>query len=171
MKNTSVRAIAAAAGVDAALVHHYFGTKQQLFTAAVDIPIDPQVVISVLQATPIEELGRTIPGLLLPLWESELGSRFKATLRAALSSDRTAIFGVFLRDVVLPAVADRIDDPPGSGIVRVEFAATQMLGVIMARHIIELQPFSTLSIDQVIDTVAPTLQRYLTGELPGIGGS
>ena len=98
---TSIRAIAADAGVDPALVHHYFGTKEMLFTAAVDIPFDPAIVIDTLRATPVDQLGRTIPSLVLPLWESELGTRLKATLRAAIAGDQVAIFSYFLRDVVL----------------------------------------------------------------------
>ena len=166
---TSIRAIAADAGVDPALVHHYFGTKEMLFTAAVDIPFDPAIVIDTLRATPVDQLGRTIPSLVLPLWESELGTRLKATLRAAIAGDQVAIFSYFLRDVVLTEVAARLDDPPGAGLIRAEFAATQILGVIMARHIFGLQPFATLPIEAIIDTVAPNLQHYLTGELPDAG--
>ena len=166
ISNTSIRAIAAAAGVDAALVHHYFGTKERLFTAAVDIPIDPAVVVDALRATPIDQLGRTIPSIVLPLWESEIGPRLKASLRSAIAGDQVAIFSFFLRDVVLTEIAARLDDPPGNGLIRTEFAATQMLGVIMARHIFNLQPFASLPIEQVIETIAPTLQHYLTGTPP-----
>src|SRR4029077_1997457 len=70
--NTSIRAIAADAGVDSALVHHYFGTKEKLFATAVDIPVDPEVILQVLRETATEDLGRTIPALVFPLWESEL---------------------------------------------------------------------------------------------------
>ena len=80
--NTSVRSIASSAGVDAALVHHYFGTKQQLFAAAVHIPIDPQMVLGPLRNTPVDELGHTLPSLLLPIWDSELGTGFIAALRS-----------------------------------------------------------------------------------------
>lgn len=163
---TSIRAVAAGAGVDAALVHHYFGTKENLFTAAVDIPFDPSGVLEVLRTTPTEELGRTIPTLVLGLWESDLGVRLKATLRTAVAGDQGANFGSFLRDVVLNEIAVRLDDPPGTGVLRAELAATQILGVVMARHILELQPFASLPLERVIDTVAPNLQRYLTGELP-----
>src|SRR6185436_9868782 len=66
---TSIRAIASGAGVDAALVHHYFGTKQQLFAAAIHIPIDPMQVIGPLREVPVEELGSTLPSILLALWD------------------------------------------------------------------------------------------------------
>ena len=83
--NTSIRAVAAAAGVDSALVHHYFGTKEQLFAAAVHIPIDPMDVIGPLREMPVEELGYTLPSMLLPLWDSEIGAAFIATLRSILA--------------------------------------------------------------------------------------
>ena len=57
--NTSIRAVAAAAGVDSALVHHYFGTKEKLFAAAVHIPIDPMDVIGPLREIPSKRLGHT----------------------------------------------------------------------------------------------------------------
>jgi len=78
---TTIRAIAAGAGVDPALVHHYFGTKQQLFATAIHLPIDPAEVLGPLRATPIEQLGHELPSLLLPLWDSALGSGSIATLR------------------------------------------------------------------------------------------
>ena len=150
------------------MVHHYFGTKAQLFVAAVDVPIDPERVLDVLRNTPVDELGRAIPTAVLSLWESEIGARMQATLRAALAGDEISIFATFLRTIVLEVIASRVDSPPGTGIVRAEFVATQILGVIMARYIFRLEPFSTLPIEQVIDTIAETVQRYLTGDLPAI---
>ena len=85
---TSIRSIAAAAGVDSALVHHYFGTKEQLFAAAVHIPIDPMLVIGPMREIPVDELGLTLPSLLLPLWDSEIGSGFIATMRSLLAGRR-----------------------------------------------------------------------------------
>ena len=98
--NTSVRSIASSAGVDAALVHHYFGTKQQLFAAAVHIPIDPQMVLGPLRNTPVDELGHTLPSLLLPIWDSELGTGFIAALRSMLADG-----GILVSDNVTPAGA------------------------------------------------------------------
>lgn len=164
---TSIRAIAAAAGVDPALVHHYFGTKTQLFAAAIHIPIDPMQVIGPIQQVPVEEIGRTLPSLLLPLWDSELGKGFIATLRSIIAGNDTSLVRSFLQEVIAREVGSRVDDPPGSGPVRVQFVASQLVGVVMARYILELEPFKSLPVDQIVDTIAPNLQRYLTGELPG----
>jgi AcrR family transcriptional regulator len=165
---TSIRAIAADAGVDPALVHHYFGTKTQLFAAAIHIPIDPMQVIGPMRETPLDELGHTLPSILLSLWDSELGSGFIAMLRSILAGDQVSLIRSFLQEVIAVEVGSRVDNPPGSGRIRVQFVASQLLGVVMARYILELDPFKSLPIEQIADTIAPNLQRYLTGDLPGL---
>lgn len=166
---TSIRSIAAAAGVDSALVHHYFGTKEQLFAAAVHIPIDPMLVIGPMREAPIDELGLTLPSLLLPLWDSEMGAAFLATLRSLLAGDGVGLIRSFLQDVIAVEIGSRVDEPPGSGRIRVQFVASQLVGVVMARYILELEPFASLPVEQIAETIAPNLQHYLTGELPGLG--
>ncbi len=166
--NTSVRAIAGAAGVDAALVHHYFGTKQQLFAAAVHIPIDPQMVLGPLRETPVDELGHTLPSLLFPIWDSELGVGFIAALRSMLAGDDVNLIRIFLEDVITAEVGARVDNPPGTGRTRVQFVASQLMGVVMARYILQLEPFRSLPVQQIAETIAPNLQRYLTGDLPAL---
>ena len=168
ISNTSIRAVAAAAGVDSALVHHYFGTKEKLFAAAVRIPIDPMDVVAPLREVPVEELGYTLPSLLLPLYDSELGAGIIATLRSILAGSEVNLFRTFLQDVIAVEVGSRVDNPPGSGVIRIQFVASQLVGVIMARYILELEPFNSLPVEQIVDTIAPTLQRYLTGDLPDL---
>jgi AcrR family transcriptional regulator len=168
--NTSIRSIAAGAGVDPALVHHYFGTKTQLFAAAIEIPIDPMSIIGPLKEVPVDQLGRALPSLLLPLWDSELGKGFIATLRSILAGSDVSMVRSFLQDLIAAEVGGRVDDPPGSGRVRVQFVASQLVGIVMARYILELEPFKSLPVEQIVDTVAPNLQRYLTGELPQFSG-
>jgi AcrR family transcriptional regulator len=164
--NTSIRAVAAAAGVDSALVHHYYGTKEQLFAAAVHIPIDPNDVLDRLREVPVERLGHTLPSLLLPLWDSEIGAGMTATLRSILAGSEVNLFRAFLQEVIGVEIGTRVDDPPGSGVIRVQFVASQLVGVAMARYVIALEPFASLPVDQIAETIAPNLQRYLTGNLP-----
>ncbi|MGB8209021.1 MAG: TetR family transcriptional regulator [Mycobacterium sp.] len=166
--NTSIRAVAAAAGVDSALVHHYFGTKENLFAAAVRVPIDPMDIIGPLRETPVEELGHKIPSMLLPLWDSEVGAGFIATLRSILAGSEVNLFRSFIRDVIAVEVGARVDNPPGSGIIRIQFVASQLVGVLMARYILDLEPFKSLPAEQIVETIAPNLQRYLTGDLPAL---
>lgn len=165
---TSVRAVAAGADVDPALVHHYYGTKQQLFAAAIEIPIDPMEVLGPLRATPVDEIGHKLPSLLLPLWDSEAGSGFLAALRSILAGNEVSLIRSFLQEVITAEVGSRVDDPPGSGPIRVQYVASQLVGVVMARYILELEPFRSLPVQQIADTIAPNLQRYLTGDLPGL---
>ena len=163
---TSIRAVAAAAGVDSALVHHYFGTKEKLFAAAVRIPIDPMDIIGPLREMPVEEIGYKLPSMLLPLWDSELGAGFIATLRSVVAGSEVNLFRSFIQDVIAVEVGARVDNPPGSGIIRIQFVASQLVGVVMARYILELEPFASLPAEQIAATIAPNLQRYLTGDLP-----
>jgi AcrR family transcriptional regulator len=164
---TSIRAVAAGAGVDPALVHHYYGTKQQLFAAAIHVPIDPMEVIGPLRETPIEEIGYTLPRLLLPLWDSEAGKGFIATIRSLLAGSDVSLIRSFLQEVITVEVGTRVDNPPGSGPIRVQFVASQLVGVVIARYILELDPFKSLPVEQIAETIGPNLQRYLTGDLPG----
>ena len=164
---TSIRAIASDAEVDPALVHHYFGTKTQLFAAAIHIPIDPMQVIGPLQQVPVDQIGHVLPSLLLPLWDSEMGKGFLATLRSILAGNETSLVRSFLQEVIAKEVGSRVDDPPGSGMIRVQFVASQLVGVVMARYILELDPFKSLPVEQIAETIGPNLQRYLTGDLPG----
>lgn len=166
LDRTSVRSVAAAAGVDASLVHHYYGTKQQLFAAAIQIPIDPTVVLEQIVETPVDELGLKLPSVLLPLWDSELGTGLIATLRALMAGTESNLARSFLQEVVTSEVGSRVDSPTGTGRIRAQFVASQLLGVVMARHIVKIEPFASLPADQVAQAIAPTLQRYLTGELP-----
>jgi len=166
INNTSIRAVAAAAGVDSALVHHYFGTKEKLFAEVVQIPIDPMAIIGPLREVPIDELGYRLPSMLLPLWDSEVGTGFIAALRSLLAGNEVNLFRTFIQDIIAVEVGTRVDNPPGSGIVRIQFVASQLVGVVIARYILELEPFASLPPEQVAQMIAPNMQRYLTGDLP-----
>jgi AcrR family transcriptional regulator len=163
---TSIRAVAAAAGVDAALVHHYFGTKRQLFAAAIRIPIDPMEVLTPMRETPVEKLGLLLPSVLLPIWDSELGAGIIATVRSLLAGAEVGLARSFLQEVVVAEVGSRVDTPPGTGVIRAQFVASQLMGVVMARYIVQIEPFASLPAEQIARTIAPNLQLYLTGDLP-----
>jgi AcrR family transcriptional regulator len=160
--------VAAGAGVDSALVHHYFGTKQQLFAAAIQLPIDPMTVLVPMRETPVQELGLRLPSILLPIWDSEMGAGLIATLRSLISGADVSLARSFLQEVVVVEVGSRVDNPPGTGKIRAQFVASQLMGVVMARYIVKIEPFASLPADQIARTIAPNLQRYLTGDLPDV---
>ncbi len=165
---TSVRAIASDAGVDPALVHHYFGTKLDLFREVVQLPVDPSVVLQPLRDVPVDELGVTIPRLIIALWDSELGANMLAVFRSALTGADDGLVRVFFREVLVNIIAERVDSPPGSGVLRAEFAITQMAGILVGRYIMAIEPLASLTAEQIALTVGPNIQRYLTGALPSI---
>ncbi|MGA5466406.1 TetR/AcrR family transcriptional regulator [Mycobacterium sp. NPDC050041] len=168
INNTSIRSIAAGADVDPALVHHYFGNKKQLFAAAIRAPIDPMDIITPLREVPVDQIGHLLPRLLLPLWDSEAGKGFIATLRSLLAGSEVSLLRSFLQEVIAVEIGPRVDDPPGSGRIRIQFVASQLVGVMLARYILELEPFASLPVEQIAETIGPNLQRYLTGDLPGL---
>ncbi len=120
-------------------------------------------VIGPLRETPVDEIGLVLPTLLLPLWDSEIGKGFIATLRSLLGGADVSLVRSFLQEVITVEIGSRVDDPPGSGAVRVQFVASQLVGVVVARYILELEPFASLSPESIAKTIAPNLQRYLTG--------
>lgn len=165
---TSIRAIASDASVDPALVHHYFGTKLDLFREVVQLPVDPSVVLQPLRDVPVDELGVTIPRLIIALWDSELGANMLAVFRSALTGADDGLVRVFFREVLVNIIAERVDSPPGSGVLRAEFAITQMAGILVGRYIMAIEPLASLTAEQIALTVGPNIQRYLTGALPSI---
>jgi AcrR family transcriptional regulator len=162
---TSIRAVAADAEVDPALVHHYFGTKQQLFAAVVELPVDPEIVLRQVDAVPLDRLGETIVAAVVGLWDSPAGTGAVALVRSLVASGDTSLARDFLLSVVLERVRQRIATDTDDGRLRVALAASQMAGLVISRKILALQPVSGLPLPQIVAAVGPTVQRYLTGDL------
>ncbi|MFI6314805.1 TetR family transcriptional regulator [Nocardia fusca] len=162
---TSIRAVAADAEVDPALVHHYFGTKQQLFAAVVELPVDPELVLRQVDAVPLDRLGETIVAAVVGLWDSPAGTGAVALVRSLVASGDTSLARDFLLSVVLERVRQRIATDTDDGRLRVALAASQMAGLVISRKILALQPVSGLPLPQIVAAVGPTVQRYLTGDL------
>ncbi|AYF76182.1 TetR/AcrR family transcriptional regulator [Nocardia yunnanensis] len=162
----SIRSIATAASVDPALVHHYFGTKHELFAAALKLPVDPRDILSHFATVPVEDLGETIIRTVVTLWDSEIGVPTIAAFRTLLASDDPALARTFLLDIVLAAIRPRVDSPPGTGAKRAALAASQLAGLLVTRKILRIDPIASMPVEELAATVGPTLQRYFTGELP-----
>jgi AcrR family transcriptional regulator len=162
---TSIRAIAAAAGVDAALVHHYFGAKDDLFVAALELPVDPRAALAPAIAGGPDGAAERMLGVFLSVWDNpEHRLPLLAFARGMFDPDGQRL----LRDGFLPAVlapigiALGLDHPE----VRMPLLASQVLGLIVVRYVLEVEPVASMPADRVIAIYAPTLQRYLTGPLP-----
>ena len=161
----TVRGIAREAGVDPALVHHYFGTKEHLFVAAMQLPIDPAVVIPALLAPGVDGLGERVVRMFLTVWDSpEANYHFLGLLRSAMTHEKSA---AMMREFVTSAIFGRVtaaldvDQPQ----LRANLVASQLMGVAFARYILRVEPLASTPTDALVPIVAPTLQRYLTGHL------
>lgn len=163
--DTSVRAVAARSGVDAALVHHYFGTKDGLFAAAMELPLDPAAVVPALVEPGLEGLGERLVRFYLQVWEEPASrARMQGILRSALSHDAAAaLLRDFVTRAVLGRVAAAVDAPDAR--FRASLAGTQLVGLGMLRYIIRVEPLASAEPETVVAVIAPTLQRYLTGDL------
>ncbi|AFT99953.1 TetR family transcriptional regulator [Nocardia brasiliensis] len=162
---TSIRAVASDAGVDPALVHHYFGTKQELFGAVVQLPVNPEHTLGAVDAAPIDRLGETILRGVLAVWDSPAGAGVVAMVRSIIAGGDTSLARSFILEVVLERVRLRIATPDDDGRLRVALVGSQMIGLLMARKIVGIEPMASAPAEDLITAIAPTLQRYLTGEI------
>ncbi|SCG63607.1 TetR/AcrR family transcriptional regulator [Micromonospora inositola] len=163
----SIRAIAAAAQVDPALVHHYFGSKDQLFLAAMNAPVDPRELLPKVLAGDRDGIGERLVRMFLGVWDSPAGTAGVALLRSAVSNEWTArLLREFLVTQVLRRVLDQLDVDPAELPLRGSLVASQLIGLAMMRHVVRLEPVASAAPETLVAAVGPTVQRYLTGDLP-----
>ncbi|CAN5330025.1 TetR family transcriptional regulator [soil metagenome] len=161
----SLRGIARAAGVDPALVHHYFDGKSALFAEVLEFPVSPASVLPHILDGDLDELGERLVRFFLGLWQSpETGPRMAAAIRTALSSEAgsAALSGFVVREI-MHRVAARLG--PDRPLLRTSLVGSQLVGLGVARYLVRIEPLVSASDEEVVAAVAPTLQRYLTGEL------
>jgi AcrR family transcriptional regulator len=160
---TSVRAVAAGAGVDAALVHHYFGSKDDLFVAALRVPIDPREVLLPVAQGGVDGAGERLLRTFLVVWDDEATRLPLLTLvRSVFEPEgRQLLRDGFMRIVLGPVGAGLGVDQPER---RMSLVASQLIGLVMARYVVEVEPLASASHDELVAAYAPTLQRYL--EMP-----
>jgi AcrR family transcriptional regulator len=163
---TSLRAIATDAGVDAALIVHFFGTKAGLLTAAVQWPFDPEVEMARVAAAGRRHVGEELARLVLRTWD-RAGNRdaIMTLLRAATVEPAAAdLMRDFMQHELFPPLMRRLDKSEPE--LRADLAISQLVGLGIARHVLRLEPLAGMSEDEVVRWIGPTLQRYLTGPLP-----
>jgi AcrR family transcriptional regulator len=162
----TIRGIATAAGVDPALVHHYFGTKDALFLAAVEAPADPADLLPEVLAGDQDGLGERILRMFLQVWDGPIQSAGLALVRSAVANEWTArLLREFLVTRVIRRVVGTLDVAPEEREVRGSLVASQLVGLVMARYVLRIEPLASASRESLVAALAPTLQRYLTGEV------
>ena len=164
-EKASIRGIARSAGVDSALVHHYFGTKQQLFIAALDFPIDPDLVAQLLLTGDRATAGDRIVRFALSLWEEPaVRERLMAMLRTVAANDQVAeLFRHFVQRELVARVSTAWGEEGAA--VRVELVMSQIVGLAMARYVIGVEPLASAGIDDLAALVGPVLQHYLDADV------
>ncbi|MGY1694562.1 TetR family transcriptional regulator [Geodermatophilus sp. SYSU D00814] len=163
----SIRGIATAAGVDPALVHHYFGTKDALFLAAVQAPADPEEFLPEVLAAPPEERGAAVVGMVLRVWDGPGRSAVLALVRSAVNHEWSArLLREFVLAKIIRRVVGSLDMPREEREARGALVASQVAGLVLMRYVIQLEPLASASREEVVAAVGPTVQRYLTGDLP-----
>ncbi|MYV75310.1 TetR family transcriptional regulator [Streptomyces sp. SID1046] len=161
---TSVRGIAKVAGVDPALVHHYFGSKDDLFAAAIEVSIEPALVVPAVIGEGPDGVGERLARYFLGVWENPVTRvPLLAVIRSALTHEAAA---KVLRELVLrrllARVAADLDVPDPT--LRAELAASHMVGIAILRYVVQVEPLASADPEKIVALVAPTLQRYLTEE-------
>jgi AcrR family transcriptional regulator len=151
-------------------VHHYFGSKDKLFLAAVHAPVDPGELLPSALAGGREALGANVVRTFLTVWDGPAGPAALALVRSAVGNEWTAkLLREFLVSQVLRRVLGTLDLPQGEREARGALVASQLIGVAMARYVLRLEPLASATQESLVASLGPTLQRYLTGEveLPG----
>lgn len=157
----TMRAIAARAGVDPALVHHHYGTKADLFGEVVDAPFRPDRTVPEILEGPRSEVGARIVRFILESWDDPaVRTRGVTLLRTAIGNRLTTpLLAGFLSRELIGRIAARLDVPDAD--LRASLAASQIAGLLVTRYVLRIGPLVDASVEDLVERVGPTVQRYL----------
>lgn len=161
---TTIRAIAAEAGVNPALLHHFFGTKEQVFAAALNFPVNPAELVPKILDGPRDEVGHRMVRLILEVWrDPDTRQSFLALLRSVATHDAAVrVLREFLEHAVLARLSVALDVPR----LRLTAAAAQVMGLALVRFVIGLDPLASADEEEIVRLVGPVIQYYIDGERP-----
>jgi AcrR family transcriptional regulator len=164
-EGATVRRIADRAGVDAAMVNHWFGGKEALFTASLDIPIDPvELLADILPGDP-EKIGERVVERFLTVWDATGGGPLAAMIQSIASHDAAArMMREFIGNVVVGRIVAAVS--PDQHELRAGLCGAQVFGMGMVRYVLKFEPLASADHATLVAAVAPSIQRYLTGPLP-----
>jgi AcrR family transcriptional regulator len=169
---TSLRQIAREARVDPAMVHHFFKGKDELFALSVALPADPAKVLEGVDQYDPQHRAEAIVRAVLRLWESPAQHSLVAFIRGTIGSRAKTLL---LREVVTRTIISRImagvPGAPAEVAMRGNLVATQMVGIMLVRYVVKLEPLASAAPEEVVRLVAPNIQHYLTGPLDMAGAA
>jgi len=163
-ERATFRAIAAEAGVDPALVVHFYGTKESLFLEVMQLP--PQVSDAIVQIAegPRGQMGRRLAELVVGALENPATQPIVlGRIRCASSHPEAAalVRETVTRDIARLTTAIGGDEPE----TRAVLVGAHIVGLATTRYIVSVEPIASLAPERVVELLAPTFQRYLTGPL------
>jgi AcrR family transcriptional regulator len=171
-EKTTLRAIAQDAHVDPSMVLYLFGSKEELFRESLRLIIDPDVLVAALKGGPDEDpnIGIRMVSTYLGIWEApDTASSMRAMLQSATSnSDAHEAFRGFMQSYVLTSVSAVLGGGEQARL-RAMLAASQLVGTALLRYVMQVPPLATLSVDEVVRLIAPTVTRYLTADASELG--
>ncbi|MDQ3343398.1 MAG: TetR family transcriptional regulator [Actinomycetota bacterium] len=161
---SSLRQVASVAEVDPALVLHYFGSKRDLFAAAIGLAEGVDTLIDSLLTGPVAGLGERLVRFYLQLVDSPT-SPVVALLRSAASDDEAArMVREFIGTEVIGRIVEVLAVPDAA--LRGTLVGTQLVGMAVLRRVVRVEPLASADHDLVVAWLAPTVQRYLTAPAP-----
>jgi AcrR family transcriptional regulator len=165
-EGTSLRQVARVAGVDPAMIHHFFKGKDELFALSVELPADPEQVLSGVAGSDPGQRAELIVRAVLRLWESPAQPSLVAFLRGTLGSKaKTALLREMVNRTIISRIMAGVPGTPDEVALRGDLVATQMVGLMMVRYVVRLEPLASAEPEDVVQLISPNVQRYLTGNL------
>lgn len=165
-EGTSLRQIAREAAVDPAMIHHFFRGKDELFALSVALPADPEQVLEGVDQHDPGHRAEAIVRAVLRLWESPAQHSLVAFLRGTIGSKaKTMLLREMVTRTILSRIMAGVPGPPDEVALRGSLVATQMVGLMLVRYVVKLEPLASASPEDVVRLVAPNVQHYLTGSL------
>ena len=163
----TVRSIGARAGVDAAMINHYYGGKAGLFREVIQLPEDPLSGLLAALVGPAEDRGRQLVSFYLGLWERpDFREPFLAILRSAEAEPRGGrMVREYLLTHMLPVLREHVHGPDPT--LQMSLAMTHIVGIVVGRHVLRLDPLVQPSVDELADQAGPVVGRYLDGTYLG----
>lgn len=170
-ESATIRSIARRAGVDSALVHHYFGDKAGLFTEVVRVPLRPDLIVAGVMEGPADRFGELLVRRVLTAWgHPAVRPAATALMRTAVGTGAGAtMVRSFLKRELLGQLARHLEAPDAE--LRASLAASQMAGLLIMRFVMEIEPLASAPVDEVVALVGPVIQWHLTGTPPTPGSS
>lgn len=164
-EGATLRAIAQEAGVDPALIHHFFASKQGLFAAAMADLLKPADLIPEIIEPGLDGLGERLMRMFVTLWEDGGAlNPLLAVIRSAVSHEEAA---GLLREFVSTEVLGRLGDviEPAHRELRTALVGSQIIGLVMARYVVKVEPLASAAPEALVTMVSPAIQHYLSGDL------